>query len=162
MRCGVYAGSFDPPNLGHLDIIRRAFSIVDRLVVAIGVNPLKQSFFSIEERVSVLEYELNAMGLDEKQYKVIAFEGLLIETMVEYEATLIIKGLRSALDYDYEAPMALMNRAMAENVETVFLTASADMGFISSTQLRQIAKMGKDIRLFAPNSVIDVIQKKHL
>jgi pantetheine-phosphate adenylyltransferase len=153
-RVGLYPGTFDPITNGHLDIIRRALSLVDHLVIAIGVNASKAPMLSFEERAALIEAETAVMARKAgARVTVVSFSGLVVEAADEHGASLIIRGLRGAVDYEYEVQMVGMNRIMNPRVETVFLTASPETQFISSTLVRQIATMGGDIAAFVPKRV---------
>lgn len=157
-RIGLYPGTFDPVTYGHIDIIRRAFRLVDHLVIGIGVNSSKTPMLSFEERAQLIEDETKPLG-DEvgATLEVRSFSGLVVNAADEFGAGIIIRGLRGAVDYEYEDQMVGMNTVMNPNVETVFLSAAPDVGFISSTLVRQIATMGGDITPFVPPSVAEII-----
>jgi pantetheine-phosphate adenylyltransferase len=158
MRVGLYPGSFDPITNGHIDIIKRSLAVVDKLIVGIGISATKTPMFSLEQRMAMIESEMGpiakTMGAE---LSVTSFEGLLVDVARQQGANLIIRGLRTAADFDYEAQMTSMNRAMAPEIETVFLAASANVGFISSTLIRQIHAMGGDVSPFVPRVVLDNI-----
>ena len=158
MRTGFYPGSFDPITNGHIDIIKRGLSIVDKLVVGIGISATKSPLFTLEKRLAMIETEMSPiakqMGVD---LQVVSFDGLLVDVAREHGASLILRGLRTAADFEYEAQMTSMNRSMAPEVETVFLAASANVGFISSTLVRQIHAMGGDVTPFVPKVVLENI-----
>ena len=158
MRTGFYPGSFDPITNGHIDIIKRGLSIVDKLVVGIGISATKSPLFTLEKRLAMIEMEMSPiakqMGVD---LQVVSFDGLLVDVAREHGASLILRGLRTAADFEYEAQMTSMNRSMAPEVETVFLAASANVGFISSTLVRQIHAMGGDVSPFVPKVVLENI-----
>ena len=158
MRIGLYPGSFDPITNGHIDIIQRSLSIVDKLIVAIGVSATKTPIFSFDDRVSMIEQEIGALAKEEGvELSVVGFESLLVEEARKHNASLIIRGLRTAGDFEYEAQMTSMNRKMAPDVETVFLTAAPEVSFVSSTLVRQILAMGGDISPFVPKCVLEKI-----
>lgn len=151
-RTVFYAGSFDPPTNGHLDILRRALGLADRLVVGIGVNPAKTPLFTVEERTAMLReaVEAAAPGAD---FDVVSFTGLAVEAAAAAGATLMVRGLREGADLDFEAPMAAMNATMAPGIETVFLAASPLARPISATLVRDIARLGGDASPFVPPAV---------
>jgi pantetheine-phosphate adenylyltransferase len=153
-RVGLYPGTFDPMTNGHLDIIQRALALVDHLVVAIGINASKAPMLTFEERAALIEAEAApvARKLGAK-ISTTSFSGLVVDAADEHGASVIIRGLRGAVDYEYEVQMVGMNRIMNPRVETVFLTASPETQFISSTLVRQIAGMGGDISPFVPKRV---------
>lgn len=139
-RNAVYVGSFDPPTLGHLDIIRRGAELFDQLTVGIGINPEKQALFSADERVNLVE----EMTADLPNVDARCFEGLSVSFADQCDATVLLRGVRTVSDIELEFTMALTNRALAPHQETVFLMASESFSHISSTLIKQIAKMGQD------------------
>ncbi|MGH6789789.1 MAG: pantetheine-phosphate adenylyltransferase [Pseudolabrys sp.] len=161
LRTALYAGSFDPVTNGHLDVVRQAARLADRLVLAIGVHPGKKPLFSADERLAMLERTCGPIARREKCKLVcITFDNLVIETARQQGATLLIRGLRDATDFDYEMQMAGMNATMAPKVQTIFLPASPDVRPITATLVRQIAGMGGDISAFVPAPVAARLKKK--
>jgi len=157
-RIGLYSGTFDPVTLGHIDIIRRAFRLVDHLVVGIGVNSSKQPLLSFDERASLIEAEAASFAKEAgSTLEVASFSGLVVDAADDAGAGIIIRGLRGTVDYEYEDQMVGMNGILNPRVETVFLTASPEVGFISSTLVRQIATMGGDISHFVPPLVAEKV-----
>ena len=153
-RTGLYPGSFDPITNGHLDVIRRAAKLVDRLVLAIGDHHGKSPVFSVEERRAMLEREVGeALAASGVELVVTSFSGLVVEAARDAGATIIVRGLRDATDFDYEMQMAGMNAAMAPEVDTVFVPASPDVRHIAASLVRQIAGMGGDVADFVPHRV---------
>ena len=160
-RTALYAGSFDPVTNGHLDVVRQAARLADRLVLAIGVHPGKKPLFSADERMAMLEQTCGPVARREKCKLVcITFDNLVVETARKQGATLLIRGLRDATDFDYEMQMAGMNATMAPKVQTVFLPSSPDVRPITATLVRQIAGMGGDVSAFVPASVAARLKKK--
>ena len=160
-RTALYAGSFDPVTNGHLDVVRQAARLADRLVLAIGVHPGKKPLFSAEERMAMLEQTCGPVARREKCKLVcITFANLVVETARKQGATLLIRGLRDATDFDYEMQMAGMNATMAPKVQTVFLPASPEVRPITATLVRQIAGMGGDVSAFVPATVAARLKKK--
>lgn len=153
-RVALYSGSFDPLTNGHLDIIRRAASVCDELVIAIGAHPGKSPVFSAEERSRLVEQVCRSEpdGLV-CAVSVRIFTGLVVDVARAAGARLIIRGLRDGTDLDYEMQMAAMNAVMAPEVETVFLAASPAVRHITATLVRQIASMGGDVSRFVPDAV---------
>lgn len=149
-RIALYPGSFDPVTNGHLDILEKSFALADQVIVAIGVHPGKTPLFSVEEREMMIREALPGRS---DSLTVIAFEGLVVDAAVAHGASLLIRGLRDATDFDYEMQMAGMNGTMAPEVSTVFLPASPSVRPITATLVRQIAKMGGDVRAFVPLGV---------
>jgi pantetheine-phosphate adenylyltransferase len=157
-RIGLYPGTFDPVTFGHIDIIRRAFRLVDHLVIGIGVNSSKTPMLTFEERAELIEAETKPLGeAVGSTVEVRSFTGLVVNAADEAGAGIIIRGLRGAVDYEYEDQMVGMNTILNPEVETVFLSASPEVGFISSTLVRQIATMGGDISPFVPPRVAEMI-----
>lgn len=153
-RTGIYPGTFDPMTNGHLDIIRRALTLVDHLVVAMGIQATKTPMLTFDERAALIQAEAGPIA---KKYgskiTVASFTGLVVDAADAHGANVIIRGLRGGIDYEYEVQMVGMNRSMNPRVETVFLAASPETQFISSTLVRQIAGMGGDISRFVPKRV---------
>jgi pantetheine-phosphate adenylyltransferase len=152
----LYAGSFDPITNGHTDLIARSLSFVDRLVVAVATNVSKQSLFSAEERVALI---LRALDHDQR-VEVRQFQGLLVDLAREAGVRMIIRGLRAVSDFEYEYQMALMNRHLAPNLETVFMVPSLDTTYISSSLVREIARFHGDVTNLVHPSVADALRKK--
>ena len=156
MRIGVYPGSFDPATLGHLDIIRRASRLFDKLIVAPMINGEKHSSFTMEEKVDFLR----RMTRDLPNVEVESFGGLLADYVKEKNACAIVKGLRAVSDFEYEFQMALANKKLNPDVDTVFLMTGQKYLFLSSTIVRDIARHGGDITGFVPEEIRDDIMKK--
>ncbi len=159
MRCGFYPGSFDPPTLGHFDIMSRGLALFDRLVVGIGVHPLKTPMFIEAERVAMLKEELEKLGAGTCG-EVVLFRGLTVDAARQNGAKFILRGIRDAADLGYEAQLFGMNRTMAPDVETVFLAASPGTAHITSTLVRQIASLGGDVSLFVSSHVLQRVKDK--
>ena len=151
MRIGLYPGTFDPVTLGHMDIIRRACRLVDRLVIGIAVNRDKAPLFNLEERVAMVEAECApvaaAAGVEIVAYP---FDNLLIHCAEDVNANFIIRGLRAVSDFEYEFQMVGMNRAMNDRIETVFLMADTHYQAIASRLVKEIARLGGDVSGFVP------------
>lgn len=156
-RIAVYAGSFDPITLGHLDVIVRSLRFVDRLVVAVAVNVAKQPLFSVEERLELIRLSVDGDPRVEIRY----FEGLLVDFVRELDANLIIRGIRAVSDFEYEFQMALMNRHLAEGVETVFMVPSVETTYISSSLVRQVARFRGDVSGLVHPRVADELARKY-
>ncbi len=160
-RTALFAGSFDPITLGHLDVVRGAVRLVDRLVLAIGVHPGKNPLFTAAERVSMLEEictpVARAAGCE---LSCVTFAGLVVTAARETGATTLIRGVRDATDFDYEMQMAGMNAAMAPQLQTVFLPAAPAVRPITATLVRQIASMGGDVSSFVPAAVVAGLKQK--
>lgn len=158
-RTALFAGSFDPPTNGHLDVLRQALGIADRVVAAIGVHPGKAPAFSFDERVAMIgEAAAAAFGPAEAaRVSVVAFDGLVVEAARAHGAGVIVRGVRDGTDLDYEMQMAGMNGVMAPDVQTVFLPAAPPVRHITATLVRQIAAMGGDVSPFVPPAVLSRI-----
>jgi len=160
-RVAIYAGSFDPPTNGHLDVLKGALAIVDKVVVAIGIHPGKQPLFSFEDRVALIEkVAKKELKAENGRLRIVAFDGLVIDAAHKHGASILIRGLRDGTDLDYEMQMAGMNETMAPDLQTVFLPASPSVRTITATLVRQIASMGGDIRPFVPAAVAAALDKK--
>lgn len=159
MRVGFYPGSFDPITNGHIDIIKRSLAIVDKLIVGIGISATKTPIFTFEQRQAMIDAEIGPLAKQKGvEMQVVSFQELLVQVARDHGAHIILRGLRSAADYEYEAQMTSMNRSMAPEIETVFLPASPEVSFVSSTLVRQILAMGGDISPFVPQSVLNEIK----
>ena len=153
-RIALYAGSFDPVTNGHLDIVRQAARLADRLVLAIGVHPGKTPIFTAQERMDMLEEVCRPVARETGcEIGTLTFDDLVVRAAQRESATLLIRGLRDGTDFDYEMQMAGMNGAMVPEVQTVFLPASPAVRPITATLVRQIARMGGDVAHFVPTSV---------
>lgn len=152
MKTGIYPGTFDPITVGHLDIIKRALNVVDRLIVGVALDTGKEPVFSMDERKALVEADVQMLGDVAKRVEVKTFSGLLMKFAEENHANIVLRGIRAVSDFEYEFQMACMNYRLKPTVETVFLTASEDTHFISSRFVKQIAKLGGDISSFvSPN-----------
>ncbi len=157
MRIGLYPGTFDPITLGHLDVIRRAGSLVDRLVVGVAINRDKVPLFPLEERVAMVERECGPARQNGLQIVVQPFETLLIHFAREVGAGIIVRGLRAVADFEYEYQMVGMNRQLDDTIETVFLMAEAEHQAIASKLVKEIARFGGDVSNFVTPSVRDAL-----
>ena len=143
-RVAIYPGTFDPVTCGHTDICSRALSMFDHVVVGVADNPEKKPFFSLEERIEMLEMVLS----NHENISVKPFSGLLIDFARECQSRIIIRGLRAISDFEFEVQLAGMNRSLAPEIETVFLTAAEKYAFVSSSLVREIARLNGDISEF--------------
>ena len=161
IRSALYTGTFDPVTNGHLDVIRHACRLVDRLVVAIGVHSSKAPIFSAEERAEMLRAVCGPLAAAEgAELQVVAFKDLAIQAARRHGATILIRGLRDGTDLDYEMQMAAMNETMAPEIQTVFFPASPPVRPITATLVRQIAGMGGDVTAFVPGLVAERLKHK--
>jgi pantetheine-phosphate adenylyltransferase len=156
----IYAGSFDPPTNGHLDVLRATLAFAGKVVVAIGVHPGKTPLFSFDERVDLVRRACAEFASDSSRVEVVSFDGLLVDAARQAGATLMIRGLRDGTDLDYEMQMAGMNGTMAPELKTVFLPASPQVRAITATLVRQIARMGGDVSPFVPQVVAAALAAK--
>lgn len=141
-RIGVYPGTFDPITLGHVDIIKRAVKIVDKLIIAVAVDTAKTPIFSLEERVAMVKADVKTI---DAKIEVVGFEGLLVNFTKDNNATIIIRGLRAVSDFEYEFQMSGMNTKMNPEIQTVFLPASESTHFIASRFVKEIVRLGGDV-----------------
>ncbi len=148
-RIAVYTGTFDPVHLGHVDIIQRGSRLVDKLIVGVGINPDKATLFSTEERVNLLREVTRQIG----NVEVLSFEALAVQFVRKCGARIMLRGLRSLSDMEYEFTMSLMNLNLDPGIETVFLMAKEEFSHVSSSLLRQIARLGGDLTKFLPEPV---------
>ena len=151
----IFPGSFDPITNGHIDVVERGLLLFDELIIAIGKSPLKNPLFAPDERVEMIAEIIK----DRPRLSVEAFDGLTVEYAKLREADVILRGLRSLTDMNYELQMAMTNRAVA-GVETVFIMTSEKYGFTSSSMIRQVATLGGDISALVPTNVYDRLKKK--
>ncbi len=152
----VYPGTFDPITNGHSDLVLRASRMFDRVILAIAHSPEKAPLFSVEERVELAHRVLGEIG----NIEVTGFSGLLINFARERNATMILRGLRAVSDFEYEFQLALMNRKLDSNIETVFLTPSENQTFVSASLVKEIARYGGDISKFVHPAVYDALIDK--
>ncbi|MGN0661065.1 MAG: pantetheine-phosphate adenylyltransferase [Oscillospiraceae bacterium] len=157
MRTAVCPGSFDPVTFGHIDIFKRASTLFDEVIVLVSVNPSKKhASFTIEERVAMIK----AVTKDIPNIKVDTFDGLLADYVKEKKACAIVKGLRAVSDFEYEFQMALANKKLCPEAETVFLTTSSEYMFLSSSVVKQISSLGGDISAFVPKEILNIIKER--
>lgn len=159
MRSGFYPGSFDPPTLGHLDIIRRGLNLFDRLILGVGVHASKAPMFAEAERIAMLEDELRDLGAPAHS-AVVVFRGLTVEAARDQGARFILRGIRDAGDLGYEMQLASMNKGLAPDIETVLLMAAPSTAYITATLVRQIATLHGDVSHFVSPAVLRRIQDK--
>jgi pantetheine-phosphate adenylyltransferase len=160
-RIAFYAGSFDPVTNGHLDVVRHAAGLADRLVLAIGIHPGKAPLFPVKDRLAMLEQVCAPIGRKAGcKISYTTFSGLVVKAAQKAGATILIRGLRDATDFDYEMQMAGMNETMAPKIQTVFLPASPAVRPITATLVRQIAAMRGDVSAFVPPAVAKRLKAK--
>jgi pantetheine-phosphate adenylyltransferase len=156
MKTALYAGSFDPITNGHLDIITRAAGLFDKLTVTIARNAGKKPLFSVEQRIQMVQEVCKDLG----NVEVSSFKGLLKDAVNEFDASCVVRGLRSVSDYEYESQMAMMNRELNPNCETVFFMPSPELSYVSSRMIREIASFGGDINAFVPNIIAEKLKER--
>jgi pantetheine-phosphate adenylyltransferase len=156
VRRAVCPGSFDPVTNGHLDIVERAATLFDEVIVAVGVNPSKSRLFSPEERLDMLRQAV----ADLPNVRVEGFTGLLTDFCREHDVHAIVKGLRGATDYEYELPMAQMNRHLT-GIETVFLPGAVGNAFVSSSLIKEVSAFGGDVSGLVPAFVLELLEERH-
>lgn len=156
MKICVYPGSFDPVTNGHLDIISRAFRLCDRLIVAVGNNESKRPLFSAEERIQLIRCVLK----DKPEIEVDSFSGLLVDYVRRKNATTIIKGLRAMSDFEYEFQMALLNKNLNPDIETLFMMTNINYSYLSSSAVKELARNGGKIEGLVPDEIKDIILEK--
>ena len=155
-KIAICPGSFDPVTLGHMDVIRRASKMFDKVIVAVLVNPSKQPSFSIRERIDLLrEATQDIQGIE-----IVSFDGLLATYAKEKKAVAIVKGLRAVSDFEYEFQMALTNKKLNPELETIFLTTNSQYMYLSSSMVKQVASFGGDISDFVPACLYDKIYNR--
>ncbi len=159
MRCGFYPGSFDPPTLGHRDVMSCGLNLFDRLVIGVGVHPSKAPLFTDAERIAMLKGELDSLGAEDRG-DVVLFQGLTVDAARQNGAQFILRGLRDGADLGYEMQLFGMNKGLAPDIETAFLAASPGAAHITATLVRQIARLGGDVSRFVSPAVLQRIKDK--
>lgn len=155
-RTAIYSGTFDPVTLGHLDVIVRAATLFDHLVVAVAAAHHKNTLFSLNERIALLQASLS----EQERIEVVSFDGLVVDCCRRIGAGAIVRGIRNGTDMDYESQMAQMNRKLAPEVETIFMLPTPSVQCISSTLVREISKLGGDITQLVTPAVLSALQTK--
>lgn len=155
-RIAIYPGSFDPPTRGHEDLLRRSLALADQVQVAVAVNSAKQPLFDLSERLQLLQTVFGAMD----RVVVTSFEGLLVDYARRSGAALVVRGLRAAGDFEFELQMAQMNRRLHPELETVFLGPASNLGFVSSTLVREVARYGGDLGDLVHPAVAEALRRK--
>ena len=151
MTTAVYPGSFDPITNGHLDIVRRALAVFDRVVVGVLANPRKSPLLSVDARIAIIEASLAADGIAPDRFDVVAFDGLTVDFCQSRGASAIVRGLRAISDFETEMQLAHNNRVLAPAVDTVFFMTSVENGYVSSSLVKEIASFGGDVSAMIPS-----------
>ena len=161
MRVAVYPGTFDPITYGHIDVIKKSLNIFDKLIVATSENNDKDYHFSVDQRIDIINNSLfKDLRFDKKKIKVISFNNLTIELCKRYKASAIIRGLRAVSDFEYEFQLATMNRSLAPNIESIFLTPKESLIYVSSSLIKEICDLKGDISKFVHPSVEKALKAK--
>jgi pantetheine-phosphate adenylyltransferase len=157
LRLGIYPGTFDPITNGHLDLIKRSFKVVDKLIVAVSRHSPKSPVFSIEERVDMIRKSIDARVPVEVE----VFDGLLVDFVASKKASVIIRGLRALSDFEYEFQMALMNKQLNKEVEVIFMVPDVSFTFLSSTLVREVVELGGNVSDLVPEPVWKKLREKY-
>ena len=156
-KTAVYPGTFDPVTFGHIDLLERAARVFDHLVVAIAESPSKEPLFSLAERIKLTQISISA---DIKNIEVVGFDNLLADFVMDINAGVILRGLRAVSDFEYEFQLASMNRHLAAEVETLFMTPAEEYSFISSSLVKEIARLDGDVSRFVSKNVLAALKDK--
>ena len=156
MRIAIYPGSFDPPTFGHIDLLERAVKIFDKVIVAVAKNPEKTPLFTLKERVEMIQ----EVTRGKPSIEVDSFDGLLVEYAQEKGASVVLRGLRALVDFEYEFQMALTNRKLSDEVETIFMMPSESYSYISARLIKEAASLGADLSAFVPRFVAVALRRK--
>ena len=162
IKIGIYPGTFDPLTTGHMDIVKRSLKIVDNLIIAVANNVNKDSLLNINERIDIINNDINILAGLQSKIKVIELSGLLTNFAELNNATCIIRGLRAVSDFEYEFQMTGMNYQLNPNIETIFLMTSEKNSFISSNFVKEVHKLGGDVSNFVSSNTLNVLNKKNI
>ena len=162
MKTAIYPGTFDPITFGHIDVIKKALKIFDKVIVAISHGENKKYLFDSEERLSIVKKALfSDLKFDKKRIKIICFKSLTTDICKKNKSNIILRGLRAVSDFEYEFQLAGMNRKLNNNIETIFLMSDVENQIISSKFVKEIAKLNGDIKKFTTKSTIKLLKKKY-
>lgn len=153
----LYPGTFDPITHGHTDLVSRAARVFDKVIIAIAESPHKTPFFSLEKRIELAKSQLGHLD----NIEIVGFSNLLVDFVQEKNAQVIVRGLRAVSDFEYEFQLASMNRNLCEEVETMFLTPDEKYGFISSTLVREVARLGGDVSQFVGPEIAQALKQQY-
>jgi pantetheine-phosphate adenylyltransferase len=156
MKIAIYPGTFDPITNGHIDIIKRAAVIFDKVIVAVAINPQKKPLFSVVERMDMISHVMK----DVPHIEIDKIDGLLVDYALEHKAHAIIRGLRAVSDFEFELQMALVNRKLSEDLITVFMMPHESYSYLNSSIVKEVAMFGGNIKCFVPDYVLQQIKKK--
>lgn len=156
MRIALFAGSYDPVTLGHMDVVQRATLLFDQVVIGVGHNVQKKTLFSLDARLEMLSLAFSG----QPNVRILPYDTLTVEFAKQLGARFLLRGLRNGQDLEYEKPIALINRHMEPTIETVYLVSSPEAGHISSTLVREVARYGRDTRGLVPDAVAEVIARE--
>ncbi len=159
-RIAIFPGTFDPITLGHMDLIARALVLFDKVIIGVAKSTKKQTLFSLTERVELVKQAAQESKLAASRLEVIGFTGLLVNLAREYNAAVLIRGLRVISDFEYEMQLANMNRSLDSSIETIFVSPSEQYSFISSSLIKEIASMQGEITKFVPEVVAKALHNK--
>ncbi len=161
MKIAVYPGTFDPITYGHIDVIKKSLKIFDKLIIAASENSEKDYFFSVEERIDIINNSLfKDLKFDKKKIKIISFTNLTIELCKKYNASVIVRGLRAVSDFEYEFQLAGMNKKLNSKIETIFLMSDIENQIISSKFVKEIANLGGSIDRFVTKYTVKMLKNK--
>jgi pantetheine-phosphate adenylyltransferase len=158
MKIALYPGSFDPVTNGHLDVLRRALAVFDQVIVAVLENPRKSALLPTDTRTVILEAAIRDAGIDPEYASVVSFDGLTVNAAREHGARWIVRGLRAVSDFEAEGQLAHNNRALADEIDTVFFMTAVEFGYVSSSLVKEIAQFGGDVSSMVPPAALTALR----